>query len=191
MRTISSIAIASIAVSLAGCVNHEDDGLNYVGGLLVVSSMTVNQVASGNNSVLLVTLELENKTASSTVNNMTYANFTIGSTSASFMVVSPTTTTGTGTCDQEAAWDVAAGATKEVRMRLDLTNSQALLDVGCPNAFAPGAVGFTTALETDAPRTGDAIADDFTGVVALDLQATLDPFQHAYADSSASIAPPQ
>ncbi|MEO7112546.1 MAG: hypothetical protein ABI183_19025 [Polyangiaceae bacterium] len=177
------------AVFLASCSGPTTTG-QYVDGFLAVSSMTVQQVASGNNSVLLVSIQLENQSASSTVNNMTYANFTVGQTSASFMVVFPTKATGTGTCDTEAAWDVAPGTTKEVRMRLDLSNPQAVLDVAC--TFAPGSVGFDSALETDAARSGDAVPDDFTGAVKIDLQATLDPDgTHAYADSSASITPPQ
>ncbi|RYZ15955.1 MAG: hypothetical protein EOO70_05630, partial [Myxococcaceae bacterium] len=177
-RSIASLAL----VFAAGCSPDDDD--DYRSGLLEVTSMKVEQLSTSTKSVVFVTLQLANRTKDATVSNMTSATFTFGDTSATFDVEGLTG----HSCPNGAPWKVEPGGSHEVRLRLDMSTSPAVLNVGC--SFNPDVPGFTDAVDVQAERSGPEVAADFTGSVQLTLQATLDPdAQHAKAEATAPISP--
>jgi hypothetical protein len=154
---------ASVACGCSGTVDYSPKP-----GLITLDSMGIQRVTAGESSLLWLDLVLSNKT-SHPVQNFYFAGFA-ATADADFDISPPMSTVGCVTPDP---WDVPAGGTKAVRMRLDLRKDPAELGIAC--SFDPTMVGFDflTSRVYHAPLVGAPPSSDFAGPVMVRLKANL------------------
>jgi hypothetical protein len=163
----SPLHAVALAVSMAcGCSGSVD--YSPKPGLISLESMKIQRVTAGEPSLLWFDLVLSNKT-SHHVQNFYFAGFA-ATAGADFDISPPMSTVGCVTPDP---WDVPAGGTKAVRMRLDLRKDPAELGIAC--SFDPTMAGFDflSSRVYHAPLVGAPLSSDFAGPMMVRLKANL------------------
>jgi hypothetical protein len=140
--------------------------------LILIDALQIERAVANEPSLLFIDATLRNRTET-TVNNFHDATVSAGSTRASFELghnQDPNTLVG---CTSPDPWDIRPGATKKVRMSIDLRSDPAVFVVACAfNESTPG-IDVRDSRSYEAAREGAALGADFDGEVEIDLRATM------------------